>query len=178
MVSHSLASSEYNLRRLQCEEGVKLLKRFLPSVKSLRDVPMNELEKHKSDLPPDIYLRCHYVISENERLLKGCELLKQGNLQGFGQLMYKTHEGLSKEYAVSCEELDFLVQEARPLQGVVGARMMGGGFGGCTINLVKADKIEGFEKVMKTKYQQRFQKDPEIYVTQIEDGARRVPSNQ
>jgi len=178
MVSHSLASTEYNVRRQQCEEGVRLMKGFLPSVKSLRDIPLNELKKHRVDLPQDVYLRCHYVISENERLLKGCELLKQGNIQGFGQLMYETHEGLSKEYSVSCEELDFLVQEAKPREGVAGARMMGGGFGGCTINLVKADKTENFEKVMKAKYRQRFKKNPEVYVMQIEEGARRIASNQ
>jgi len=178
MVSHSLASSEYNLRRQQCEEGVSIMKKFNASVNALRDLSLQELEINKKHLPPEVYKKCHYVVSENERLLKGCDMLREGDLQSFGKLMYETHEGLSKEYEVSCAELDFLVDTAKKQNGIAGARMMGGGFGGCTINLVKTDDVPAFEKAIIQAYQERFGKDPEIYVTQIEEGARRIPANQ
>jgi galactokinase len=178
MVSHSLASSEYNLRRQQCEEGVRIMQKFIPAAKSLRDIPLQQLELHKKELPPDVYSKCHYVLRENERLLKGCEFLRKADIKSFGQLMYQTHEGLSKEYTVSCAELDFLVETAKRLKGVVGSRMMGGGFGGCTINLVQSNAIDAFEKLIKDAYEERFEKIPEIYVTQIEEGARRIASNQ
>jgi galactokinase len=178
MVSHSLASSEYNVRRQQCEEGLTIMKQFKTGIRSLRDLSLNELETHRQQFPPEVYNKCHYVLSENERLLNGCVLLRKGDIESFGKLMYKTHEGLSKEYNVSCEELDFLVDTAKKQEGVAGARMMGGGFGGCTINLVKTKDIPAFEKAITEAYIQRFNKNPEIYVTQIEDGARRIPSNQ
>ena len=178
MVKHSLASSEYNVRRQQCEEGVRIIKRSLPGINSLRDVTLDELESHRDSLPIEVYTKCHYVISEIDRLLRGCVLLSNGDIQQFGQLMYTTHRGLSEEYNVSCEELDYLVETAKQQKGVAGARMMGGGFGGCTINLVKSEHVESFSAAMKTAYQKRFNKDPEIYITQIEDGAHRIPSNQ
>jgi galactokinase len=173
MVEHSLASSEYNVRRKQCEEGVAIMKKFLKgNVKSLRDIPLKDLEQHKADLSPEVFKRCYYVITENERLLKGCEFLKKGDLNSFGKLMYETHEGLSKLYNVSCKELDFLTNQARTFQQVAGARMMGGGFGGCTINLVKQESVDSFSSFIKVKYESEFQKSPEIYVTQIEDGVK------
>lgn len=175
MVKHSLAGSEYNVRRQQCEEGVETMKRFIKGeVKSLRDIPLNELEAHKTDLSETVYKRCLYVITENERLLKGCKLLEDGDLAGFGQIMYQTHQGLSKMYEVSCEELDFLAEQAYSFKGVTGTRMMGGGFGGCTINLVKEDAVEEFTGFVKSKYQERFDKETEVYVTQIEDGTKVV----
>jgi galactokinase len=176
MVSHSLASSEYNTRRQQCEEGVRIMNGFIHGIQSLRDVRMKELEAHKQSMPSEVYMRCHYVISENERLLHGCELLQKNDIGSFGKLMYETHEGLSKEYAVSCDELDFLVEHSKPL--AEGARMMGGGFGGCTINLVKKENIKSFSENISVAYQARFRKKPEVYITQIEDGAKRIPSNQ
>jgi galactokinase len=175
MVSHSLASSEYNIRRQQCEEGVHIMKQFIPGIHSLRDVSLHELDSHKDQLPPEVYKKCHYVITEKERLLSGCELLKKGNIEAFGKLMYQTHDGLSKEYTVSCPELDFLVETAKKQKGVAGSRMMGGGFGGCTINLVNEKDIPAFEREIKKNFQQNFNKDPEIYITQVEDGARRIP---
>jgi len=178
MVSHSLASSEYNVRRQQCEEGLTIVKQFKTGIRSLRDLSLNELETHRQQFPPEVYKKCHYVLSENERLLNGCVFLRKGDIESFGKLMYKTHEGLSKEYNVSCEELDFLVDTVKKQKGVAGARMMGGGFGGCTINLVKTKDIPAFEKAITEAYIQRFNKNPEIYVTQIEDGARRISSNQ
>jgi galactokinase len=132
------------------------------------------LELHKKEFPIEVFHRCHYVLSENDRLLQGCALLSKGQMESFGQLMFATHEGLSKEYAVSCEELDHLVEAAKQSKIVAGARMMGGGFGGCTINLVREKDLAAFEIFIRDAYHQRFNKNPEIYVTQIEDGAKRV----
>jgi galactokinase len=174
MVSHSLAGSEYNVRRKQCEEGVSILKKYNPSVKSLRDVSVRELEEHKNDLPAVVYNRCFYVVNEKERLLAGCEELQNGDLVSFGKLMFATHEGLSKKYEVSCTELDFLVNSAHTIDGVVGARMMGGGFGGCTINLVQSDKVDNFTARIQEAYHKLFGVVPEVYVTQIEDGVKVV----
>lgn len=170
MVSHSLASSEYNVRRQQCEEGVAILKEFYPSIHSLRDVTIDQLDKHASNLSNVVYRRCRYVITEKDRLLSGCEMLKQGNLDSFGDLMYTTHQGLSKDYEVSCPELDFLASSARAIPEVAGTRMMGGGFGGCTINIVESHAVENFINKIKQLYNSKFQKEPDVYITQIEDG--------
>jgi galactokinase len=172
MVSHSLASSEYNVRRQQCEEGVAILKKHFPSIQSLRDVTLEQLEKHKNELQEVVYRRCRYVISEKDRLLRGCEVLVQGNLLMFGELMYTTHEGLSKDYEVSCPELDFLADTARQIPEVAGTRMMGGGFGGCTINIVQTASVENFTAQIQEAYRKEFGKTPEVYITQIEDGVR------
>ncbi|MGB8192762.1 MAG: galactokinase [Chitinophagaceae bacterium] len=174
MVSHSLASSEYNTRRQQCEEGVSILKKHYPEIKSLRDVDIEMLDKHKEELPEVIYKRCAYVINENNRLLKGCEVLQRHDLQAFGQLMYQSHEGLSKYYEVSCPELDFLAEQAKDMDYVAGARMMGGGFGGCTINLVRTEAVNKFTVLMQQRYENEFGKTPDVYVTQIEDGAKKI----
>jgi len=178
MVKHALASSEYNIRRQQCEEGVRIMKESFPAIKSLRDITLQQLDMKREQLPGEVYNKCHYVISENERLLQGCSFLAKGDIQSFGQLMYASHKGLSKEYNVSCEELDFLVETARHQQGVAGARMMGGGFGGCTINLVKTENVDDFANAMKSDYRNRYKKETEIYITQIEEGAKRIPMNQ
>lgn len=175
MVKHMLGDSEYNVRRQQCEEGVAVIKKLTgKNLKSLRDISLQDLETHKNSLEEVIYKRCLYVITENERLLSGCELLKQGDLKGFGELMYKTHEGLSKLYNVSCEELDFLADHAHAFPGVTGTRMMGGGFGGCTINLIQENAVENFTGFIKEKYQEKFNKETEVYITQIEDGTKIV----
>ncbi|NLR63708.1 galactokinase [Chitinophaga varians] len=170
MVHHSLASSEYNVRRQQCEEGVATIQAQHPEVKSLRDATMPMLEAVKVQLPAKVYDRCKYVIEEIQRVQDATTLLKKGDLQAFGQLMYATHEGLSALYEVSCPELDFLVSLAKERPEVAGARVMGGGFGGCTINLVKQDKVDAFRDFVTTRYQQQFGKVPEIYVTTIENG--------
>ncbi|HEY8960428.1 galactokinase [Chitinophaga sp.] len=170
MVHHSLASSEYNVRRQQCEEGVKAIQANHPAVKSLRDADMNMLNEVRAQLPDKVYDRCNYVIAEIQRVQDATALLKKGDLQQFGELMYATHEGLSKLYEVSCPELDFLVSLARERTEVAGARVMGGGFGGCTINLVKADKVDEYVSFIKSKYQDQYGKEPEVYVTVIEEG--------
>ena len=172
MVSHSLAGSEYNVRRHQCEEGVAILKNHYADITSLRDIEPAQLLQHKDELPAIVFDRCSYVVYEKERLLAGCEALKKNDLAAFGRLMYATHEGLSKKYSVSCTELDFLVERAQPIAGVVGARMMGGGFGGCTINIVQTDAVASFTEKIQQAFHSLFKKTPDVYVTQIEDGTK------
>ncbi|MBV7531158.1 galactokinase [Chitinophaga sp. sic0106] len=170
MVHHSLASSEYNVRRQQCEAGVKAIQQHHPEVKSLRDANLQMLEEVKDVIPGKVYDRCVYVIEEISRVQEATGLLQQGKLNEFGKLMYETHEGLSKLYEVSCPELDFLVSLASEREEVAGARVMGGGFGGCTINLVVADKVEEYTEFVRSRYNKEYNKDPEIYVTTIENG--------
>jgi galactokinase len=172
MVSHSLASSEYNVRRQQCEEGIAILKKHYPDITSLRDVEPAQLLQHKDELPSIVFDRCSYVVYEKARLLAGCEALKNNDLTAFGKLMIATHEGLSQKYSVSCTELDFLAEAAQHITGVAGSRMMGGGFGGCTINIVQADAVENFTKKIQAAFTGLFKQTPEVYVTQIEDGAK------
>jgi galactokinase len=168
-IKHSLASTEYNTRRNQCEEGVGLIKKKYPQVESLRDVTISMIEDCISH-DAIIYNRCRYVVEENDRLLEGCNDLKLGSLKNFGEKMFATHKGLSKQYEVSCKELDFLVEVVSGIPDVIGARMMGGGFGGCTINIIKEDKIEEVIKNAGEKYRMEFQKDLKLYIVQIEDG--------
>lgn len=174
MVTHSLAGTEYNERRQQCEEGVRILRKHFPDATSLRDFTSSQIMQHRQELPELVFNRCYYITTENERLLQACELLRAGDIIGFGQLMYLTHEGLSKQYEVSCAELDFLYKSARKHNGVVGSRMMGGGFGGCTINLVEESETESFTHYIREAYNKEYHKDPDVYITQIEDGARVV----
>ena len=155
---------------LQCEEGVAILKKFYPSIKSLRDVSIDQLQPHKQELLEVVFRRCRYVISEKDRLLKGCEVLVKQDLSAFGKPMYTTHLGLSKDYEVSCPELDFLANAAQPMPEVAGTRMMGGGFGGCTINIVETGAVESFSNRIQELYNAEFGKIPEVYITQIEDG--------
>jgi len=151
-VKHNLASSAYNDRRAQCERGAALIRKHIPSVKTLRDVTPAMLEQYM--LPSDklVYQRCNYVVQENLRLLNACEDLTQGNLWGLGKKMFDTHKGLSNDYEVSCKELDILVDLAKNDIAVLGARMMGGGFGGCTLNLVKENEIERLVNEVGEKY--------------------------
>jgi galactokinase len=171
MVSHSLASTEYNLRRQQCEEGVDILRKYDPSVMSLRDVRPALLEKHKTALGGTVYKRCRFIVEENQRLLEGCESLKQGDLVSFGKRMYASHEGLSKDYEVSCPESDFLVKTIKDLRGVYGARQMGGGFGGCIITLVEKKSADIFIRDIQEKYEQQYGRLPEYYRVNISEGA-------
>src|SRR5690606_7263612 len=172
MVHHSLASSEYNVRRSQCEEGVKVMQSVRPEIRSLRDADMALLEAVKPQLDTAVYKRCAYVIAEIARVQQAAVYLQQGNLQQFGKLMYATHDGLSRLYEVSCPELDYLVELAAQRPEVAGARMMGGGFGGCTINIVQADQVEAYTSYIQEGYQQQFGKAPEVYITTIENGVR------
>ncbi|AKD56363.1 galactokinase [Spirosoma radiotolerans] len=169
-VKHSLVTSEYNTRRAQCEAGVRFLQTFYPEIRSLRDVTMPMLDQHLRDAEPLIYRRCAYVVQENQRLLDGVEALEANDIATFGQLMYGSHEGLSHWYEVSCPELDILVDIARQQPGVLGARMMGGGFGGCTINLVQEDVLDDFRKLITKQYKARTGKDTYLHVCKIQDG--------
>ncbi|WP_200974664.1 galactokinase [Echinicola sp. 20G] len=173
-VKHSLADTAYNDRRRECQEGVEAVQKYHPNVQSLRDVTLEMLDEAKEDVSEVVYTRSKYVIEENERLLKGCELLEKGDIKGFGQQMYGSHDGLSEMYEVSCKELDFLADFAKSNESVAGARMMGGGFGGCTINLVEKSGKEQFEKEVSAAYQEAFGKALKIYEVNITDGTRLV----
>ena len=153
-VSHSLASSEYNTRREECEKGVSVIQQKYPEVNSLRDVEEKMLSEFKTVLSESIYNRCKFVVQEKTRVLDAVEALKENRLNDFGALMYATHVGLSKEYEVSCPELDFLVEFSVDFDDVIGSRMMGGGFGGCTINLIHENSISDYiDKVSKVYFE-------------------------
>ncbi len=173
-VKHSLSSSAYNERRQQCEQGVAWIKEHHPEVSSLRDVSIQMLNEYV--LPKDalIYKRCKYIVEEIQRLLQGCADLQQNNVEALGKKMFRTHEGLSREYEVSCEELDFLVDAVKGNPDVIGARMMGGGFGGCTINIIKEDAIESLVQKLKPLYKQAFNKELDYYIASIENGTSLV----
>jgi len=173
-VKHSLSSSEYNTRRKQCEQGVAWVKEYHPSVIALRDVDMDMLNKYV--LPKDeiIYKRCKYVVEEIERLLTGSDDLERGDIQGLGEKMFETHEGLSKEYEVSCKELDFLVDAVKNNDAVIGARMMGGGFGGCTINIIKEEAITELQEKLSKEYAKAMNLELTTYIVQIENGTERI----
>jgi len=169
-VKHSLASSEYNTRRQQCEAGVALIQAHYPEVRSLRDATLEMLDKYVAPADPLVYQRCQYVVEENLRLLAASEDLKKGDIEAFGQKMFATHEGLSRKYAVSCPELDFLVEQVKGRPGVIGARMMGGGFGGCTINLVREAVIDELVADLTPAYARAMNKELKVYIGQIENG--------
>lgn len=169
-VSHSLASSEYNTRREQCEQGVALIQQKYPEVKTLRDATQDMLDELVQKADPLVYRRCTFVVQENRRLLEGCEDLKRGDVAAFGQKMFATHKGLSKNYEVSCEELDYLISCVENDTDVLGARMMGGGFGGCTINLVKTAHVPELTKKVTAAYKKDMKKDLKVYVAQTQDG--------
>ncbi len=168
-VKHSLASSEYNVRREQCEAGVALIQQKYPQVKNLRDTTIEMIKECIS--PGDIvYNRCKYVVEEITRLQTGCGDLQRGDLMAFGQKMYATHHGLSKYYEVSCKELDYLVEYVQQSRDVIGARMMGGGFGGCTINIIKKSSVEGLVSELTVAYLENMGKELKHYMVNIEDG--------
>ena len=174
MVKHELASSEYNVRREQCEEGARILSQHLPKVTSLRDVTPDDVERFRAELGEVVFKRCLHVTTENERVLKAADALRDRDLKTFGRLMYESHQSLRDDYEVSCKELDVMVDLAKPIKGVFGARMTGGGFGGCTINLVAFDAVDEFTQTIKSGYAQAFGQDPEVYVCSAADGAERV----
>jgi galactokinase len=174
MVKHALASSAYNERRAQCEQGVKHVAKFLPDVKALRDVTLEQLEQHHEGMADVVYRRCHHVISENARVLAAGQALEQHDLEHFGRLMFESHASLRDDYEVSSEELDLMVELAEKIEGVYGARMTGGGFGGCTVNLVREDKAEEFKERVAQGYQAAAKLQPEIYICVAANGAEEV----
>jgi galactokinase len=176
-VRRALAGSEYNVRRAQCEEGVRVLQDLLLSVESLRDVTPEMLATHQAAFDPVVFRRCAYVVAENARVLEACEALDRGDFQSFGERMWASHRGLRDEYEVSCPELDVLVEAAAGLPGVLGGRMMGAGFGGCTINVVEAGRVEEFDARIHEIYRERTGGEAAVHVTRIEAGTGIVPES-
>ena len=164
-VKHSLSESAYNDRRLVCEKASKLL-----NINSLRDASEEDLEQINRKISRGDYLKTLYVIQENKRVLKAIEAIKNNNLIAFGKLLFETHEGLRKKYMVSCSELDFLVDEAKKHSAVIGARMMGGGFGGCTLNIIKKSDLNSFTINVSRKYKNKFNKQCSIYNVEFSKG--------
>jgi galactokinase len=173
-VKHSLAATEYNTRRHECNEGLALIKQHIEGIHSLRDVDLAMLQQYIAPVDTRIYERCKYVVEENLRLLDACASLKKGDLLSLGNAMYASHNGLSKEYEVSCPELDFLVDRVRIMPAVLGARMMGGGFGGCTINLVKEEFVEELITGVSEAYSLKMGKELTAYIANTADGASLV----
>jgi galactokinase len=164
-VKHSLNESAYNDRRLVCEKASKLLK-----INSLRDASEKDLEQINRKISRGDYLKALYVIQENKRVLKAVEAIKNNDLITFGKLLYRTHNGLQKKYMVSCRELDLLVDEAKKHSAVIGARMMGGGFGGCTLNIIKKSDVNSFTNNVSRKYKNKFNKQCSIYNVEFSKG--------
>lgn len=177
MVKHELASSAYNERRRQCEEAVTRLRSVMPNIRALRDVSTGELEQHRSELPPLIYRRSKHIVTENERVLMAGGALERGELTRFGTLMNESHESLRDDFEVSCRELDLMAELARSVQGVYGARMTGGGFGGCTVNLVDRDQVDEFKQIVFAGYQKATGIEAQIYVCDAVNGAEEVIDN-
>jgi galactokinase len=173
-VKHELASSEYNQRRADCELGVATLREFLPGIKSLRDVSVEEFERYAEKMPLRIRRRSHHVVTENERTLRAAAALDNGNIAELGVLMWQSHASLRDEYEVSSPELDFLVEIATGVEEVAGARMTGGGFGGCTVNLVRRSELNAFKEVASREYRKKFGIELSVYVVDASDGAREV----
>ncbi len=176
-VHHSLAASEYNKRREQCEQGVKKLQELELDVKSLRDVSLDMITRFRTLIDETVYRRCHYVVEENQRVEEACRFLEQGDLVSFGQKMYESHHGLSCDYEVSCDELDFLVEQTHKNDNVLGARMMGGGFGGCTVNLVKEEALASMTMDIEQAYQQQFRSELKVYICDIVKGTDLINNN-
>jgi galactokinase len=173
-VKHSLAGSEYNVRRSECEEGVRILKTFHPAIMNLRDVSPSLIKEHEKDLPAIVFKRCLYVTEEIQRVQLASEDLIKSDIQSFGRRMYETHMGLSSMYEVSCPELDFLVDVTKDNARVLGARMMGGGFGGCTINIVQSDFVEALENEVREKYHDQFGIALKVYKVKIKNGVSKL----
>lgn len=193
-IKHALVSSEYNTRRLECEQGLKIIQEKYPNVKTFRDIsleqveeclaswdiPQNEMnvnkiqEKTTKDKNSKVYQRCKYVVEEIARVQLALLDLEKGDMQAFGKKMFATHEGLSKLYEVSCPELDFLVEAVASNKNVLGARMMGGGFGGCTINIIKKTAVDQITKELTAHYAKAMHKELAFYITSIEEGTHLV----
>ncbi|WP_291785292.1 galactokinase [Cecembia sp.] len=173
-VKHSLADSAYNSRRFDCAEVVLLAQQNQVGITSLRDLKLKHLDEIVPFIDEEVLGRGIYVIEENERVMEASEALKEGNLIKVGELMYASHLGLSDKYGVSCPELDFLVEFTKPLDAILGSRMMGGGFGGCTINIIRNDFQEEFQRIITSAYDHRFMKSPKFYQVRLEEGTRLI----
>jgi galactokinase len=171
MVKHSVAAGAYNQRRAESEEGVRLLAKQVPGIRALRDVTLEQLQQLQSALPTVIYRRCEHVICENARVLDASRTLQAGDLSRMGELMRQSHASLRDLYEVSCPELDLMVSLAEGIAGCRGARMTGGGFGGCTVNLVDADEAEDFAQRIQKAYREKAGVQPDVFICSATDGA-------
>jgi len=171
MVKHELSGGEYNVRRAQCEEGVRILSDSNPKIRALRDVTVHELQGRRSEMPEVVFRRCLHVVKENERVLETKKFFQSGDLNGVGKLMLDSHESLRDLYEVSCRELDAMVEAAKGLPGWIGGRMTGGGFGGCTVNLVQREQANSFAAAIATRYHTEIGIHPDVYVCSAADGA-------
>jgi galactokinase len=174
MVKHALASSEYNTRRAECEEGVRILRIVFPEIRALRDVTLSQLEEHRRILPPKVIARCRHVITENARVKSAVEAFHRGDSKALRPLMQESHCSLRDDYEVSCQELDLMVEIASAQPGLMGARMTGGGFGGCTINMVESGAVADFKHKVAEEYSSRTGLVPEIYVSPASEGAQQM----
>ncbi len=174
MVKHSLATSEYNARRLECEAAVRHFAQSRPNVRALRDVTEADLKLYGDDLSEMMFRRCRHVITENARVLAAEAALENGDLEAFGDLMNSSHRSLRDDFEVSCKELDLMVELAQQLPGVYGARMTGGGFGGCTVNLIKAENVDEFKERVARGYEDATGLAPEIYVCNAAEGVEEI----
>ena len=169
-VKHSLASSEYNTRRQECATGVEAIKAKYPEVNSLRDASIEQLDNVKDQISDTVYKRCKYVIEEDNRVIAACNALNSNDLDTFGSLLYGSHNGLSKMYNVSCKELDWLVDQTMDMDYVLGSRMMGGGFGGCTLSIIKTDKVKEYKGIIAPRYRETFGHDCAFYEANADEG--------
>ncbi len=174
MVKHELGSSEYNKRRSECETGVKIMSNSYKNIRALRDVSLEQFNQVKEQLPPVVRKRCRHVISEDERTIGSFDALQEQNIVRFGQLMNASHDSLRDDYEVSCRELDIMVDIARKIPGVLGARMTGGGFGGCTVNLVDKDNVDLFCEQLLSQYKKATEIDAKIYISSASRGAHEL----
>jgi galactokinase len=175
MVKHEHGEGEYNLRRSECEEGVRKLSSALPGIEALRDVTITDLERNRGFVSETIYRRCRHVITENERVPRAAAALKAGDVGLLGELMAESHRSLRDDYEVSCPELDLMVELAKKQKGVHGARMTGGGFGGCTVNLVDRGAAAEFKRAVAAEYREATGRHPDIFVSDTSQGVERVP---
>lgn len=177
-VSHALASSDYNTRRTECETGVMMMKKDFPDLVKLRDVKPEILVQYKNKLTDEVYRRCHHIVTENQRVLDATEALKKNDVDRLGSLIYQSHDSLQHNYEVSCPELDFLVDFTRDKSYIAGSRMMGGGFGGCTISVIKKDRAQSFIRLAEAAYEKQFGISLTPYEVNIGDGGRVVQTNE
>jgi galactokinase len=176
MVKHDHAAGGYNARRSECAAAVCILQNSFPSIQALRDVRLPMLEAHRAEFSDVIYRRAHHVVTENERVLGAALALQANRLEDFGRLMFESHHSLRDDFEVSCPELDLLVELAAGHKGLIGARMTGGGFGGCTVNLVRAEAVDSFRRDVAAAYEESTGRKPDVFICSPAEGARQVGS--
>jgi galactokinase len=174
MVKHSLSQGEYNERRAECEEGVRSLSKHVPQARALRDVTLKDLDDFGQELSDKVLRRSRHVVTENARVLRAADALDSQDLPAFGDLMRQSHQSLRDDFEVSCAELDLMVELGEKVDGVYGTRMTGGGFGGCTITLVKSECVEAFHASVSAGYERATGRKPEIYVCSAADGVGKI----